>query len=74
MANTAWRQVRARCPFYRKSFDVSITCSVNETENIRYRFKHQSGCDEHFRKHCAMHYKSCPIYQLIEKIIMGEKT
>jgi hypothetical protein len=69
MANTVWRAERARCPFYRKSYDVSVTCSVNENETIRYRFSTEARCDEHFRRHCAVHYMSCPIYKLIEKII-----
>lgn len=71
MANTAWRSVRARCPFYCKSYDQTISCSVNERDRIRYSFGELKHCNEHFRKHCATNYMRCPIFCLIEKIIMG---
>ena len=73
MANTAWRNVRARCPYYHKSYDVSITCQCDDMiSTIRMRFSDEERCDQHFRRCCATHYRQCQIYQLIDRILEGK--
>ena len=68
MANYAWRQAIARCPYYHKSWDLGITCG-ERGNNLRRRFKTEGGCSEHFNQYCAKNYRSCPIRELVEQIL-----
>lgn len=68
MANFAWRSVRARCPYYLRSRERTITCAgFGDGQEIRVRYRSEAACSEAFGCACAMHYTMCQIYRMHEK-------
>ena len=74
MANTAWRNVKARCPFFIRSNNRTITCQgAGKALESRQRYRNEASCGDVFGRFCATNYAKCPMYRLHE-MALEEQT
>ena len=74
MANRDWRQSKARCPYYFRSTDKTITCTCGAggMKGAKFIGESPASCTEWFQRHCATHWTACPITKMISKIVEDE--
>lgn len=75
MANTTWRAINARCPFYRRSNALCITCSPSDesTREMRHKLASEEDCSDWFRAYCSRRYTQCIYYSIIDTQVANEE-
>lgn len=75
MANTTWRAINARCPYYRRSNTLCITCSPSDEDEreVRHKLRSEAECDEWYRAYCSRRYTQCAYFSMMELLAVEEK-
>lgn len=75
MANTAWRNSKAICPYYRRSNALCITCaqSEKETRELRHKMATKNDCSMWFGMYCSGKYAQCIYYEIIRDKTITEE-
>lgn len=67
MANTAWRNSKALCPYYRRSNARCITCAKTDDEKreLRHKMTTDNDCSKWFGLYCSGTFSKCIYFTIL---------